>query len=185
MKKGLFLICFFCAFQAMAEPAFLKNIPTAFHGQFVQEKYLADLEVTLTSAGHFQFQQDKGILWHIQKPTDSSFVATKTALCTTISGKTSIQTAEQLPVLGQIVAQVEAFLAADFSLIEEKFDVTEQGNSVTLRPKEESLQPLIEKIELNGDTFLQTIIITQPDKDETRLTFKQVQKGVLYDITCP
>ena len=61
----------------------------AVQGTFVQNKFLHDVGVTLTSTGTWSFEKDKAFAWNTLKPVPSQFVATPTNYSFTVGGRTT------------------------------------------------------------------------------------------------
>ena len=62
-------------------------LPERASGTFVQRKTLADVEVTITSTGTFQFEKGKFFAWQTLKPLPSTFIATPTNYTLVVNNK--------------------------------------------------------------------------------------------------
>ena len=65
------------------------TLPDSAKGPFVQRKTLADVGVTLTSSGEYEFEKDRFFALRTLKPIASSFIATPTNYTLQAGGKTT------------------------------------------------------------------------------------------------
>lgn len=66
------------------------DLPETAKGAFVQRKTLADVGVTLTSKGAFEFARERFFKWDTREPMPSVFYATPTNYAITVNGRTNV-----------------------------------------------------------------------------------------------
>jgi len=127
----------------------LAMLPAQASGTFVQRKFLADVEVTLTSSGTFSFVKDKSFEWKTITPLPSTFTATPESYTFTADGKTSTHALADL----KMSAGLRSLVKGDLSALGDVFDVTEAEGRLTLVPKTRELREFVKRATLEGTDF--------------------------------
>lgn len=86
-RRGALLLCAAAASASFA--AVDDAMPDRASGAFVQRKTLADVDVTITSKGRYEFEKGRFFAWRTVEPLPSTFVATPTNYSMTVNGRTT------------------------------------------------------------------------------------------------
>ena len=126
---------------------------------FKQEKSLPFLSRPLLSSGEFFISRDKGLLWRVTEPVVSEM--TVNAYGVQLDGR-NIEDAGA----GELIESLmQAFMTGNLSGVESTFIVTGElrGNSwhLNLRPRSLVLKSALERIEVDGASFLQQLVILE------------------------
>lgn len=124
-------------------------LPATATGTFVQRKILADVEVTITSSGTFNFVKDKSFEWKTVKPLPSTFMATPDSYTVAANGKTVTHALAEL----KMSAGLRSLVKGDLSALGDVFDVTEAEGRLTLVPKTRELREFVKRATLEGTDF--------------------------------
>ncbi len=176
---GILLLLMPLFSQAQADISFaqlaqLAASPVELAGSFRQEKYLAVVEASLESSGHFSFRRDESIHWEILQPIQNELVITP-------SGLSSRQGDDELlrldassnpgaAILGEIMFAV---LSADWDRLAQYFDLSGaiegQQWRVSLQPLDAEIAQLFDRVELQGDQLLRVIVLHENGGDKTTI----------------
>jgi len=126
---------------------------------FTQEKSLPFLNRPLLSAGEFSISRDKGLLWRVTEPIASEMTVNSSGVH--LDGR-SIEDAGT----GELIASLmHAFMTGDLSGVKSTFTVTgelqDDGWHLNLRPRSLLLKSALERIEVDGASFLQQLVILE------------------------
>lgn len=124
-------------------------------GHFVQHKHLAELEQPLVSSGHYVLARDRGLLWQVEKPVESTLVITPDALTERSQGRlTAHISAAQRPALGAVASVLLAVFQGDTAQLSQYFNIERRGAedaTLTLTPKTDAVKNFISRLTLSGD----------------------------------
>lgn len=138
-------------------------------GTFVQHKHLAELKQALVSSGHYVVARNRGLLWQVQKPVDSTLVITPEALTESTNGQQTARiSAKQQPALGAVASILLAVFQGNTSQLSQYFDIQHADSTahvLTLTPKTDAVRSFIDKLTLSGRDTIRRIRIDQPGGD--------------------
>lgn len=188
MKKYIivfisFLGLFFATFsQAITleelQQQFSKN--EIVRADFTQDRYINGLPNSLHSTGKMILSQKLGLWWQQSTPFVMTLKMNQQRMEQSIEDqKPQIITAENQPQLFQFNHLLTAIFTADKKMLEDNFDITlSQQNrqwTLLLQPKLAPLNKIFKQITLNGETYLQKIIIDDMQNDKTDISFSNHQ----------
>lgn len=147
-------------------------------GRFVQERHLAGLMAPLVSEGRFLLAAGKGLVWHTEKPFDTTIVITPAGLLQLVDGR-EVQRlpAARAPFLARLYTMLGGALGGDWSAMAQDFSVErrsgEAGWTILLKPlagDDPAAVPL-QSIAIAGSAFVDSVEIHRPNGDWDHLTF--------------
>lgn len=152
----------------------LHAAPAALQGEFRQQKYLAALETSLLSSGRFSFKSGASIRWEILEPIQNELLITPDGLSSR-QGEDELlrmdaDTNPGAALLGDIMFAV---LSADWQRLERYFELDAEIDGAQwralLRPRDDAIGQLFERVELRGAELLQTIVLYERRGDVTTI----------------
>ena len=129
-------------------------------GGFEQLKTVKGFKQPLRSSGDFVVARGKGIVWHVQRPFESTLVVRPDSLQSRGSdGKLTMQMrAQDEPVLRTVNAMLFAVRSANLAELAQHFEVTGQVAakdwSLHLVPRDPTLAQWLSAVELKGNQFV-------------------------------
>ncbi len=159
------------SFERLAQ---LVVTPAELQGSFRQQKYLATLDTSLTSSGHFSLRRGELIHWQITEPIENELLITP-------SGLSSRQGDEELlrldagsnPAVGVMGEIMFALLSAEWQRLARYFElsgeIAGQQWHVQLQPRDAVIAQLFERVELRGEELLQVIVLHESSGDITTI----------------
>jgi outer membrane lipoprotein-sorting protein len=160
------------------------------HGDFNQQKKLQGLAYPLSAQGTFIFWRDKGLYIATEKPFFNALTITGGEIITWQQNGTGIIAAEQSGLIQrEINKTLLAFFSADIALIQQRFIadwVFEQNQwQLTLTPRLDLIKKNMRTATMNGDQFLQKLVVTAANGDETIIEFNsQVESAAPTVVQC-
>lgn len=178
---ALLLCCLGFAAQAdAADPALLKSVlaelgrHAAVRAEFTQTRANPALARPQVSRGRLLFVLGHGMLWQTTAPYQETlaFTGSRSARVDT-QGHAQPMRSER--GVGQISQMLQSMLAGRLDEVLRQFDVAASGTPAqwTLRftPKQASVAGVLERIELDGDAYLEGIRIAMHDGASTQIRF--------------
>ncbi len=163
------------------------KISDTLKGNFEQRKYIHILPQPLLSSGVFQLDNKTGLVWQINKPLATRIVFNDTGIHQSKNGQAVWTISNERPGVAMIGQLMRAALSYDWSLLEKHFSIDGSINSsindaiaaqtntqqwtLTLTPKENTLQQTIKHIALAGGRQLTSLILFEANNDRTEITF--------------
>jgi len=168
--------------QAAKHGTSLGDIRTAFnlkishHGLFKQRKYLSGLPFPLHSSGHYQFDQNLGLNWHIEEPLSSHLKIEADTITQYEDGQEVFQVdSKKQPMLALVNNIFLSVFSNQWQQLEQHFifqtEVTQQGWQLELQPKENFLRGFSRSITLKGSTSLQYFRLVESNGDKIEIDF--------------
>lgn len=171
MKKSIILgLLLTVAFCLNAEALSLKSVCQGLSknpnstGDFTQIKTINTNGRQLKSYGRFIICP-MGIMWKTQKPFPSSIVITEDKMVQTAAdGKQSVMSSSGNEMFKSISASLSAVFTGDEKALLSNFETSlvegEKGNwTITLKPKDSTIAAVIEKMEMQGTSTANTIVM--------------------------
>lgn len=171
MKKSIILsLLLTVAFCLNAEALSLKSVCQGLSknpnstGDFTQIKTINTNGRQLKSYGRFIICP-MGIMWKTQKPFPSSIVITEDKMVQTAAdGKQSVMSSSGNEMFKSISASLSAVFTGDEKALLSNFETSlvegEKGNwTITLKPKDSTIAVVIEKMEMQGTSTANTIVM--------------------------
>ncbi len=159
---------------SFARLAQLVITPAELQGSFRQQKYLATLDTSLTSSGHFSLLRGESIHWLTVEPIENELVITP-------SGLSSRQGDDELlrldagsnPVVGVMGEIMFALLSAEWQRLARYFELSGEIDGqqwhAQLQPRDVVIAQLFERVELRGEELLQVIVLHESSGDITTI----------------
>ena len=149
-------------------------------GKFEQSKYIADLDTTLDSSGHFSFVTDEGLRWNILKPVPTNLRITPNKIVEQQDGEEVMRVnVDEQPMTRAISEVFFAIFGGDWDALEERFIIRsvqeESPWRIELEPKDELLKSYLSTIELQGSEYLEVLILSESNGDRTRIQLNDVK----------
>lgn len=161
----------------------LKN-NAQFSGDFQQVKTLKDMPFPILATGQFEFDAATGLQWNIQEPIASQLLITPMEMVQTENNTEvfRINSAEQ-PVAGLISKLFFAIFAGDEVLLKQHFSIADKKNiegkdelwSLQLTPNSPIIASAIIKIDVQGDTQLNSFTLFETSGDQTHVVISNIQ----------
>lgn len=146
-------------------------------GDFVQTKTIQRISRSLRSTGTFTISRDDGIIWNTAKPFPLIMVVGPAGM-TQISaqGERTFFGAEDNPVFAHFSQAIQAVFSGNRDILFDRFHVSADTDNlpswhIVLRPKDDTIRSIIDKIELSGDTTLNKIVVHEPSGDVLSYVF--------------
>lgn len=146
------------------------------HGGFNQQKKLQGLAYALKAQGTFIFWRDHGLYIATEKPFFNTLTITGSDIINWQQNGTGNVAAEQSGLIQREVNKtLLAFFSADIELIQQRFiaDWIFDKNQwqLTLTPRLDLIKKNMRNAVMNGDQFLQKLVVTAANGDETTIEF--------------
>lgn len=154
----------------------LSTTPTV-RANFQQQKKLASLNKTFVSNGTVLFSKQYGVLWQIQKPVQASLIVTPQKLVQKTQRTYSQIEIDKSPygsvatMFLQLMSGNEVALAKNFNIVSAHYSPTQWN--VTLTPKTSLFKKLFDRVEAQGQRYVDRIVITEKANNSTTIQFSQ------------
>ena len=159
------------------------TISDKIEGSFEQRKYIHILPQPLLSKGVFQLDKKTELVWQINTPVSSRIVFDSAGIHQHQKGQAVWEISNDRPGVAMIGELMRAALSYDWPLLENYFFIngsindiaeTQSGKqqwTLTLTPKETTLQKTIKHISLAGEQTLTSLTLFEVNNDRTEITF--------------
>ena len=152
------------------------------HGGFNQQKKLQGLAYALNAQGTFIFWRDHSLYIATEKPFFNALTITGSDIINWQQNGTGNVAAEQSGLIQREVNKtLLAFFSADIELIQQRFiaDWVFDKNQwqLTLTPRLELIKKNMRTAVMNGDQFLQKLVVTAANGDETTIEFNNQKES--------
>lgn len=172
---GLFLSSVSFAFS---EADLVKQLqqPQSVQGNFIQHRYLKELNKPIEMQGQFALLAQKGLLWQLEKPFNNSLRVTPNGIQqwngTQWVNNGNVGQNEQIGLfLGLLSGNIDG--------LKSQFDFALSGNAnqwqLTLTPNSLLMQQIFTTIEISGDQTVKKLTLNEKQGDRTQIEFKQIQ----------
>ncbi|WP_288391583.1 outer membrane lipoprotein carrier protein LolA [uncultured Acinetobacter sp.] len=145
--------------------------------QFEQQKKLASLNKTFVSNGTVVFSKTNGVLWQLQRPVQADLIVTPKKLVQKTAKTMSQLDVTQSPygsvatLFLQLMSGNQAVLDQHFSIAQS--NITPQGWSIRLMPKSTLFKKLFVRIDIQGQQYVNQIVILEQGNNSTTINFSQ------------
>jgi len=159
-------------------------------GGFNQQKKLQGLAYSLNAQGQFIFWRGQGLYIATEKPFFSAMTITGGDIINwQQNGTGSIATEQSGLIQREINKTLLAFFSADIALIQQRFIAdwvfVQDKWQLTLTPRLDLIKKNMRTAVMNGDQFLQKLVVTAANGDETTIVFhSQVESAVPTSAQC-
>ncbi|WP_062058271.1 LolA family protein [Cellvibrio sp. OA-2007] len=159
-------------------------------GGFNQQKKLQGLAYPLNAQGQFIFWRGQGLYIANEKPFFSAMTITGGDIINWQKNGTGSIASEQSGLIQrEINKTLLAFLSADIALIQQRFIadwIFEQEQwQLTLTPRLDLIKKNMRNAVMNGDQFLQKLVVTAANGDETTIEFhSQIESAAPSAAQC-
>lgn len=144
-------------------------------GAFEQRKLVKGFRNPLASAGDFVVSRQRGVLWRTQQPFPSLLVVTRDrVLARQDDGSVArVLNAAEEPAVRTISETLFGVMAADLAVLAPRFHIAgEAGREswrLVLLPRDAALGRWVQRVELEGDRFLQAVRLHEGGGDQTQI----------------
>lgn len=156
----------------------LKDAPVV-RGNFEQEKSIKGFKQPLRSSGEFVVAKNKGIVWHVLKPFESTLIVKPDSLQSRRGdGEVSMQMrAEDEPVLRTVNAMLFAVMSADLVQLRQFFEVSGKaqasGWQMHLVPRDPMLAQWLASVDLQGGAFVREVKLQEARGDSSVIRIQE------------
>ena len=147
-------------------------------GTFVQTKHLHLFSAPLISKGEFLIAKEQGLIWDQKEPFPVLLILTQDKLIQSFPGAApEVMSAQQNPMAFYFSSIFLSLFQGDSEALEKEFNLTFSANNpqwqLILTPKNAPLNKVFEKIEIQGDAYIERISLIEIRKDKTDIEFMQ------------
>lgn len=176
MKRGLWLLFLF---SPSLFAITLDTLQQRFHDQplirahFSQTRSIKSMPQPLRSQGEMLIARDQGLLWDQTSPFPMTLMLDDTRMVQVVNGQTpQVITADNNPQMFQFNHLLRGLFEADRQVLEQNFrvDFQDLGHDrwqLILTPTSSPLDKIFSRIELTGETYLNTIVLLDKQGDRT------------------
>lgn len=146
-------------------------------GAFEQRKTVKGFRNPIVSSGEFVVARGRGVVWRTLAPFASTLVVTRDAVIARQADGSIARrlSAGEEPAVRAVSETLFGVLAADLSALVQRFEVSgdsgREGWRLALLPREPALARWIQRVELEGDRFLQAVRLQEASGDQTAIRF--------------
>ena len=152
-------------------------------GHFVQERQLAGFARPLRSEGSFVLAPRRGLIWHNEKPFNSTTIITAGGILQLANGQEAMRlSASKLPGLAQLYGVLGAALSGNTAPLQATFTVSQTNDAdgwrVELKPLSQSAQAQnvqamsqLRRLVLTGARYVDSVEVNRTGGDADRITF--------------
>lgn len=154
----------------------LSATPTV-RANFQQQKKLASLNKTFVSNGEVLFSKQNGVLWQIQRPVQASLIVTPKKLVQKTQRTYSQIEIDKSPygsvatMFLQLMSGNETALSKNFNIVSANYSATQWNISLT--PKSGLFKKLFDRVDAQGQGYVDRIVITEKGNNTTTIQFSQ------------
>ena len=189
MKKTILSLTLLISAPALwafspAELAQTLQKPQNVQGNFVQQRQLKSLSKPMTTSGSFTLVPQKGLLWKMQKPFETTLRVRSDGI---MQWNGSAWTNPNQGKVGQS-QQIKLFLdllGGNTQGLEKQFNLalsgTEKQWTLNLTPKTAVTRQIFNHIVISGDSVVRKIELDEKQGDKTVMQFREVQTGKPLD----
>lgn len=144
---------------------------------FEQQKKLASLNKTYVSKGTVLFSKNAGVLWQIQTPVKADLIVTPKKLIQKTQRTYSQIEVEKTPygsvatMFLQLMSGNETALAKNFNVVSAEYSPT--AWNVVLTPKSNLFKKLFDRVDAQGQRYVNKIVIQEKAGNSTTIRFTQ------------
>lgn len=144
-------------------------------GAFEQRKLVKGFRNPLASAGDFVVSRQRGVLWRTQQPFASLLVVTRDrVVARQADGSIArVLNASEEPAVRTISETLFGVMAADLAVLAPRFHIEGEagrdGWRLVLLPRDAALGRWVQRVELEGDRFLQAVRLHEGSGDQTQI----------------
>lgn len=144
---------------------------------FVQHKKLASLNKTYVSKGTVVFTKNSGVLWQIQSPVKADLIVTSKKVVQKTQRTYSQIEVDKTPygsvatMFLQLMSGNETALAKNFNVVSANYSPTKWN--VSLTPKSGLFKKLFVKVDVQGQRYVDQIVIQEQANNSTTIRFSQ------------
>jgi outer membrane lipoprotein-sorting protein len=148
---------------------------------FVQVRTISGMAQPLVSRGQLVIAQQQGLWWQQATPFPLTLILDDKRMVQSISGQPpQVITADSNPQMFQFNHLLRALFQADEKVLRENFalDFHDQGNNrwqLSLTPVAAPLNKIFNRIDLQGDQFLNRIVLDDKQGDKTEITLSDTR----------
>jgi len=148
--------------------------PQNVQGNFVQQRQLKSLSKPMTTSGSFTLVPQKGLLWKMQKPFETTLRVRSDGIMQWNGSQWVNPNASKLNGQSRQIKLFLDLLGGNTQGLEKQFDLK-------LTPKTAITRQIFNRIEINGDTLVRKIELDEKQGDKTIMQFNQIQTDKALD----
>ncbi|HEX4081047.1 MAG TPA: outer membrane lipoprotein carrier protein LolA [Rhizomicrobium sp.] len=164
----------------VAQPSAAEPLTTGeiLRGRFILERHLAGFDKPLRSEGIFSLIPRHGLIWHAQKPFETTTVITTAGISVRANGQETMRLlASRLPGIDHLYEVLEDAVSGNIGALQEDFSVTSSSDAkgwhLVLTPRHPNLPATsqIGHLTITGGRFVEQVDIERTGGDVDDLTF--------------
>lgn len=177
---GLFVLSLFAAGPArpehLAEQPQILTAGEILRGSFVLERRLAGFEKPLRSQGRFSLIPGRGLIWHVEKPFESTTVIASGGISVKAGGQNVMRlSTSRMPGIGHLYEILENAVSGNAGALKEDFTVRRSsgadGWTLVLLPRQTPATTQIGRLVITGRRFVDRVEIERTGGDVDQLQF--------------
>lgn len=153
--------------------------PQNVHGNFVQQKYLKNMNKPISSQGQFVLAQNMGLLWQMKKPFVDTLRVRKNGIEQLTQGKwlamQQNMQKKQIKLFLNLLGGHTVDLQSQFNM---QLTGTPQNWKLLLQPKTALMKQIFTQIEIEGDSLVKKIVLAETQGDKTVMMFTNTKINV-------
>lgn len=151
-------------------------------GDFKQVKQLVGIKKPLASSGRFCVDANQTIIWLTEQPFATTLCVTPDFIIQSHAGQVlNTLAADQEPAVRMINRVLFSLLAGDLSQLDKLFlmqGAMQNGSwQVALKARDANVSAAMSSIDLQGDRFVNSVILQEAEGDRTSITFSNLVTG--------
>lgn len=162
-----------------AELAQTLQKPANVQGAFTQQRHLKSLSKPMTTQGRFVLVPNKGLLWQMQKPFETTLRVRADGIMQYNGGTWNNPNQSRLSGQSRQIKLFLDLLGGNTRGLENQFDLalsgTEKQWTLRLTPKTAVTRQIFNRIDISGDSVVRQIELDEKQGDRTVMRFNQVQ----------
>lgn len=171
-----------CAELTYSELEELSTTPESLRGQFVQEKYISNLSVSLKSSGNFSYQRDQALHWQTMEPVQHELEMTRDSIINKQGSNELVYLDVNSNPAIQVISELFfSVLTAEWQGLERFFKLSSGSNvngqwEAELLPIDAVITQFSDRVTLQGDSLLREVTIYEKSGDYTKIKFDNLSQ---------
>ena len=159
--------------------------PEIFKATYEEEKHIPALLRPLRSSGTFVYIRGTGLAWFMFHPFEMKTVISDQGLSQWLLGEKQPQSEEAKKIMSPILKNISAIFSGDIKQLSNQFIIkdipSEKGNwSLILIPKDIHLKTYLQKIEISGGRYMESLKVVHAKDKYTIVTYGEPKVGGEY-----
>ncbi len=135
--------------------------------EWTMERRIGGSGKVLVSSGTVRCEKDKGIVWHVKEPFESSVEMTPDSMVLSDDDGVVVKPLAQLPRYAEVRRAVDAFAGGDTNAFSGVFSTNlsefpDGGWRMTVKPESRAMRRLVTEVEISGAALPTNVVLTSP-----------------------